>query len=109
MAGRGATGRQLAAGEVGKVRGELARYQEFATLSEQIVEVNDAIYEVRPALAALALSLARHVRRIRRGRCWLQDGACDREQAHQDRQGSLNYGTSPQLTGLDRHGRGPRR
>jgi hypothetical protein len=52
VAGRGTTGRQLAAGEVEKVRGELARYQEFATLSEQIVEVNEAICEARPAPAA---------------------------------------------------------
>ena len=34
-------GRQLAAGEVAKVRRELARYAEFASLSEQIVEVNE--------------------------------------------------------------------
>jgi hypothetical protein len=47
----GTTGRQLAAGEVGKVRGELDRYQEFAALSEQIVEVNEAICEARPAPA----------------------------------------------------------
>ena len=50
--GRGTTGRQLAGGEVEKVRGELARYQEFAALSEQIVEVNEAICEARPAAAA---------------------------------------------------------
>ena len=49
VAGRGTRGRQLAAGEVGKVRGELDRYQEFAALSEQIVEVNEAICEARPA------------------------------------------------------------
>src|SRR5499433_4486846 len=36
VAGRGTRGRQLAAGEVEKVRAELARYQEFAALSEQI-------------------------------------------------------------------------
>jgi hypothetical protein len=45
--GRGTTGRQLAAGEVEKVRGELARFQEFAVLSEQIVEVSEAICEAR--------------------------------------------------------------
>jgi len=49
VAGRGTRGRQLAAGEVGKVRAELARYQEFAALSEQIAEVNEAICEARPA------------------------------------------------------------
>lgn len=52
VAGRGTRGRQLAAGEVGKVRGELARYQEFAALSEQIVELNEAICEARPAALA---------------------------------------------------------
>jgi hypothetical protein len=49
VAGRGTRGRQLAAGEVEKVRGELAAYQEFAALSEQIVEVSEAICESRPA------------------------------------------------------------
>ena len=48
VAGRGTRGRQLAAGEVEKVRAELARYREFASLSEQIVEVNEAICEARP-------------------------------------------------------------
>jgi len=52
VAGRGTRGRQLAAGEVARVRGELARYQEFAALSEQIVEVNEAICEARPAAPA---------------------------------------------------------
>jgi hypothetical protein len=52
VAGRGTRGRQVAAGEVEKVRGELARYQEFAALSEQIVEVNEAICEARPAALA---------------------------------------------------------
>lgn len=52
VAGRGTRGRQLAAGEVEKVRGELARYQEFAALSEQIVELNEAICEARPAALA---------------------------------------------------------
>lgn len=41
-------GRQLAAGEVDKVRAELARYAEFAAVAEQIVEVNEAICEARP-------------------------------------------------------------
>ena len=41
--------RQLAPQEVEKVRAELARYEGFATLSEQIVEVNEAICEARPA------------------------------------------------------------
>jgi hypothetical protein len=52
VAGRGTRGRQLAAGEVEKVRAELARYQEFAALSEQIVEVSEAICEARPAAPA---------------------------------------------------------
>jgi uncharacterized protein DUF6788 len=52
VAGRGTRGRQLAAGEVGKVHAELARYQEFAALSEQIVEVSEAICEARPAAPA---------------------------------------------------------
>jgi hypothetical protein len=50
VAGRGTRGRQVAAGEVEKVRGEVGRYQEFAALTEQIVEVNEAICEARPAL-----------------------------------------------------------
>jgi hypothetical protein len=37
VAGRRTRGRQLAAAEVGKVRAELDRYQEFAALTEQIV------------------------------------------------------------------------
>jgi uncharacterized protein DUF6788 len=36
--GRGTVGRQLAAGEVEKVRREVARYAEFAAISEQIAE-----------------------------------------------------------------------
>jgi hypothetical protein len=47
--GQRTRGRQLAAPEVGKVRRELASYQEFASLAEQIVEVNEAICEARPA------------------------------------------------------------
>ena len=50
--GRGTVGRQLAAGEVAKVRRELARYAEFASVSEQIVEVNERICEARPARPA---------------------------------------------------------
>jgi hypothetical protein len=50
VAGRGTRGRQLAAGEVARVRAEVGRYQEFAALAEQIVEVNEAICEARPAL-----------------------------------------------------------
>jgi hypothetical protein len=40
--------RQLAAAELEKVRAELAAYRDFAALSEQIVEVNEAICEARP-------------------------------------------------------------
>jgi hypothetical protein len=46
--GRGTKGRQLSGAEVDKVRRELAGYQRFAALSEQIVEVNEAICEARP-------------------------------------------------------------
>jgi hypothetical protein len=48
VAGRGTRGRQLLAEEVDKVRAELANYQRFAALSEEIVEVNEAICEARP-------------------------------------------------------------
>jgi Family of unknown function (DUF6788) len=48
VAGRGTKGRQLSAAEVDKVRAELANYQRFADVSEQIVEVNEAICEARP-------------------------------------------------------------
>ena len=41
--------RQLAAGEVEKVRREIARHAEFATMVEQIIEVNEKICEARPA------------------------------------------------------------
>jgi hypothetical protein len=47
--GRGTVGRQLAAGEVEKVRREVARHAEFAAISEQIAEVNEKICEARPA------------------------------------------------------------
>src|SRR3984885_2124868 len=47
--GQKTRGRQLAAGEVAKVRRELARYAEFASLSEQIVDVSERICEARPA------------------------------------------------------------
>jgi hypothetical protein len=42
-------GRQLAAGEVEKVRREIARHAEFTSTVEQIIEVNEAICEGRPA------------------------------------------------------------
>jgi hypothetical protein len=47
--GRGTVGRQLASGEVEKVRREVARYAEFAVTVEQIAEVNEKICEARPA------------------------------------------------------------
>ena len=50
VAGRGTRGRQLSAGEVEKVRAELGRYQEFAALTEQIVQVSEEICEARPVL-----------------------------------------------------------
>ncbi len=46
--GRGTVGRQLAAGEVEKVRREVGRHAEFAAISEQIAEVNERICEARP-------------------------------------------------------------
>ena len=54
-AGRRKTvGRQLATGEVGKVRREIARHAEFATTVEQIIEVNEKICEARPAAGSAA-------------------------------------------------------
>jgi hypothetical protein len=46
--GRGTIGRALKPGEAAKVQAEIANYQQFAGLSEQIVEVNQAICEARP-------------------------------------------------------------
>jgi len=46
--GRGTVGRQLAAGEVEKVRREVGRHAQFAAISEQIAEVNEKICETRP-------------------------------------------------------------
>ena len=45
-------GRQLASGEVDKVRAELAEYHQFSQLSAAIAEVNEAICEARPASEA---------------------------------------------------------
>lgn len=42
-------GRQLAAAEVEKVRGEIARHAEFTAAVEEIVAVNEQICEARPA------------------------------------------------------------
>jgi len=47
--GRGTVGRQLAAGEVEKVRREVGRHGEFAAICEQVAEVNEQICEARPA------------------------------------------------------------
>jgi hypothetical protein len=54
--GRGTVGRQLAAGEVGKVRREVGRHAEFAAICEQIAEVNEKICEARPAAGTAAPS-----------------------------------------------------
>ena len=54
--GQRTRGRQLAAAEVDKVRGELAAYQQFASLAERIVEVNEAICEARPVAGTAAPS-----------------------------------------------------
>jgi hypothetical protein len=59
VAGRGTKGRQLSAGEVDKVRAELANYQRFAEVSEQIVQVNEAIREERRPNAAATARPAR--------------------------------------------------
>jgi hypothetical protein len=50
--------RQLAPAELGKVRAELANYQQFAALCEQIVAVNEAICEARPVMPAAGEPLA---------------------------------------------------
>jgi hypothetical protein len=55
--GRGTVGRQLAAGEVEKVRREVARHAEFAAISERIAEVNEKICEVRPVAGRAAPSV----------------------------------------------------
>jgi hypothetical protein len=55
--GRGTVGRQLAAGEVAKVRREVARHAEFAAICEQIAEVNEKICEARPAAGMAAPSV----------------------------------------------------
>jgi hypothetical protein len=49
--GRGTVGRQLAAGEVDRVRREVARHADFTAIGEQIAEVNEKICEARPAAA----------------------------------------------------------
>lgn len=41
--------RQISIAELEKVRRELANYQQFTALSDQIMEVNEAICEARPA------------------------------------------------------------
>ena len=44
--------RQLRGAEVEKVRREVANYREFLAVSDQIVEVSEAICEARPVAAA---------------------------------------------------------
>jgi hypothetical protein len=46
--GQKTRGRQLAAAEVARVRRELERYADFASISEQIAEVSEKICEARP-------------------------------------------------------------
>ena len=65
VAGRGTKGRQLSAGEVDKVRGELANYQQFAAVTEEIVAVNEAICEARPPNADPVSPRGRHAGRKR--------------------------------------------
>ena len=55
---------QLAAGEVGKVRREVARHAEFAATVEQIIEVNEKICEARPAAGS---GCALRCRRAKKG------------------------------------------
>jgi hypothetical protein len=55
--GRGTVGRQLAAGEVEKVRREVARHGEFTAISEQIAVVNEKICEARPVAGTDAPSV----------------------------------------------------
>ena len=68
--GRGTVGRQLAAGEVEKVRREVGRHAEFAAICEQIAEVNEKICEARPAGGTDALSVPEGEKRgsVRRSR-----------------------------------------
>jgi hypothetical protein len=47
-------GRQLTAGEVDKVRREIGRHAEFTATVKQIIEVNEAICEARPAAGGTA-------------------------------------------------------
>jgi len=47
-------GRQLAAGEVEKVRSEIARHADFTSVVERIAEVNEAICEARPPAGGAA-------------------------------------------------------
>lgn len=42
-------GRQLAAGEVGKVTAEVANYRRFKNVIDKLIEVNEDICEARPA------------------------------------------------------------
>ncbi|MFV0457603.1 MAG: DUF6788 family protein [Actinomycetales bacterium] len=51
-------GRQLAAGEVDRVRAELAAYDRFAAIVDHIVRVNEAICEARPPGLARPASTA---------------------------------------------------
>jgi hypothetical protein len=54
--GRGTVGRQLAPGEVDRVRREVARHGEFVAICEQIAEVNEKICQARPAAGRAAPS-----------------------------------------------------
>ena len=48
--------RQLRGGEVEKAAAEVAAYRQFVSISEQIVEVSEAICEARPAAATASRS-----------------------------------------------------
>src|SRR5215472_1730761 len=54
---RRTVGRQLAPGEVDKVRAEVARHREFTAISEQIAEVSERICEARQGAGADAAAV----------------------------------------------------
>jgi hypothetical protein len=61
--GRGTVGRQLAAGEVEKVRREVTAHAEFTAAVERIAAVSEMICEARPAAGAGAPSGAEREKR----------------------------------------------
>ena len=83
-------GRQLAAGELDKVRRELAAYREFAVLSEALVAVNEAICEAnRSPVAGTGSSQDSHA------------GADGEKGALRRPPGGVHQGTRPMTTLFD--------